>query len=310
MKKRLTLDEIKDILLLKQTTTIQSYVKKGWIPKIAYDEKNMTVDAVILAKKLGVKNFNEPFVHEAAARYTLGLSPINNIFSFCQREKINIYRLGTKGGVRYLFRESDLKKYTEVKLELLTFGIEDEVRKNIAYLIAQSFLTVTKLTNNERSTMVLQRYVQGKSFKKIGEELSISTDTARQTFNKAVKKLGLVLPKIQEWIQSFGLTKYANMSPSDVADLLSSLETENKKLKIVRNKVSHESDLAKKNILETSIKDLNLSREACKDLYKANTKNFEDILGLSREKFRNMKIKSVKEILDLLKSKGFELKRS
>ncbi len=321
IQKQLTLDEVRDILLLSDKHTIESYLEKGWIPKISYNEKNMTIDAVMLARQLGVENFDEPFISEVATRGILGLPAKYDILRFCKKKGVNVYRLGNQMGVRYIFRESDLRKYTGVGLELLPFALEDKVRKNLASLIAGTFWVIIKLIDTERSARIFQRYIEGRTFEEIGQEFDLTRERVRQVYEKAKRRLVHRASKVQEWIHAFGPTKYADMEASDIVELLIKLGAENKLLKTRLSEVLSgqkldeilpEVDIEKQKLLMTPIENLNLSVRAHNVLRALDIKTLGDIIDYSPAdflKFRNMGKKSLAEIKNLVRSKGFKLKK-
>lgn len=320
MEKRLTITEVADILLTKDPRTIKSYVLKGLIPQIAFDENTLTIDSVLLAKELGVKNFDEPFISEDSARNILGLSEKNNIHKFCKDNGINMYRLGNSIGNKFIFRESDFEEHIKAKLELLPYALEVKSRKNLASLIANSLVATTKLFNLGRAADILEMYISGYDIDKLGDRFELTGERVRQVLFKTTSRLRYRSGLIQSWIKVFSPTIYASMPAEEVLKSLIKLKEENLVLtealltkvgKDELKKIISTMDMEELEILNTPVEDLDLSVRLLNTLKFLEIEKFRDILKYSASdfaKYRNCGKKSLIELEALVREKGFKLK--
>ena len=322
-KKELTLREVADILLKNDIRTIESYIAKGWIPEIAYDKSNMAVDAVILAEKLGVKNFDEPFINETEARGILNLSAKVNIISFFKKKGINMYRLANITGSTYLFRKSDLMKHIELKLELIPYGIEGSARKNTLESLVSLFPAFAHLVKIERGVKILKAYIEGGTMEEIGKGYDFTRERTRQILEATKKNYIKVMFKISKWMRVFESTEYATMEPERIIELLEEgkrLKKENAVLRehINQNNNSGESIeqapveqiLAKVELLEKPIKEFDISVRTLNILKSADIKNLNDLKQYSASdvmKFRGAGPIILAEIVKLLEQNGEKL---
>ncbi|MCX6754949.1 MAG: hypothetical protein NT068_00210 [Candidatus Nomurabacteria bacterium] len=327
-KERLSLEEVKNLLLKNDVRTIVSYIGKGWIPEIAYNEKEMSIDAVILAETMGVKDFTEPFIDETEARGILCLPATANIFDFCKKKRINVYRLADIKGVAYLFRKSDLDKYTGLGLELHPFAVEEIQRRNIMSVISEMFPMISRIFETERGVQILERYLEGETLEEIGRIHDLTRERVRQILGKTILRTRHRTPIISKWFKVFSKTEYATLDPEKVLKLLErgkELEKENQTLRISLEAVSRLSNsevnaelskieeiLKKQSILQKPVVDLDLSVRALNTLRACGMETLADVVNFSELEllqFRNFGKKSLDEVKEMLAFHGLTLKQ-
>ncbi len=320
MEKRLTIKEVTNILLKKDYRTIMSYVEKGLIPKIALDEKNMTIDSALLAKELGVEDFDEPFIDENLVREILELPKKINLHKFCKDAGINMYQLSNKHSQKFFFRESDIKNHAEIKIELLPFELEKQSRKNIAVLISEQLIVINIITGTARSAEVLKEFINGYNLKEIGERLGISRERVRQILFLTKKRLSSKSEIIKEWLNVWGDSRFANMRPENILKYTERIVAENFELKNkLLEKISEEEigktisgiDGVKYRILDAPISALEISPRLRNCLTELNIESFRDILNYPAShyfKLKNVGNITLLEIKELVSKNGFQLR--
>lgn len=323
-KERLSLNEVKDILLKDDVRTIVSYIGKGLIPEIAYNEKDMSIDAVILADTIGVKDFTEPFISGTEARVILNLPETANIYNFCKKKRINIYRLEDVKGAEYLFRKSDLDKYTGLSFELHPFAIEEIQRKNIMKVISEMFPMISRIFETERGVQILERYLEGETLEEIGRIHDLTRERVRQILGKTILRTRHRTPIVSKWFKVFSKTEYVTMDPEKVLELLErnkNLESENiilrtsldAELKLSNSEhKSVEEILKKQSILKKPVTELDFSVRALNTLKASDMGTLEAIVKFSEFELLQVKRfgqKSLDEVKDVLALHGLTLKQ-
>ena len=320
----LSLNEVKDILLKDDVRTIVSYIGKGLIPEIAYNEKDMSIDAVILADTIGVKDFTEPFISGTEARVILNLPETANIYNFCKKKRINIYRLEDVKGAEYLFRKSDLDKYTGLSFELHPFAIEEIQRKNIMKVISEMFPMISRIFETERGVQILERYLEGETLEEIGRIHDLTRERVRQILGKTILRTRHRTPIVSKWFKVFSKTEYVTMDPEKVLELLErnkNLESENiilrtsldAELKLSNSEhKSVEEILKKQSILKKPVTELDFSVRALNTLKASDMGTLEAIVKFSEFELLQVKRfgqKSLDEVKDVLALHGLTLKQ-
>ncbi len=327
-KKRLALDEVAAILLIEDSRTIQSYIEKGWIPAISYDEQTMTVDAAMLAKSLGVENFDEPFIEKSEAVKILGVNP-NNMLLYCRRTGINMYQLSDCGRIKFLFRKSDLEKAVQVQLQFHPFGIEEQARRNVAKIVASSLSTICNLFGiDDRSATILKMHLDGKNLEEIGKDQEMSRERVRQILEKIIKRLRWYASKVKDLDDVFKGSSYFSMSAALLRDTLEKSRQYAGENHLLREQVEsltkqlrekgleipdmYPVDMPNTLFLGTKLVDLNLSPRALNCCKAAELETFGDLIKMTKIdllRFRNFGKKSLTELEGLVKSNGFQFKQ-
>lgn len=324
-KERLTFEEVAEILLKKDIYSIKCYVKKGLIPEIAVDEKSMTIDAEILARSIGVLNFDEPFINEKRAREILNIQKPKSILYFCKKKNINVYRITEAKGVAILFRESDLQKHAKINIELLPHGVEDIARKNVTTLLGAIFPTLNIfINNNERDAEIFQKYFEGASLAELGETYSLSTERIRMIIEDTKKKSRHSIIRLKRFISIFGDTEYKRMTPDAILRLLKEekrLREENavllKHLELnsgntLKTEIQLEEILKREKTLQKKLSEFDLSTRTLNILRSKSIETLSDLEKYSEADIlgiRNAGKKVVKEIHNLITELGLNFKK-
>lgn len=324
-KKRLTLEQVAEILLQKDIRTVRSYIEKGWIPQIAYNKEDMSVDAVLLAEQMGVENFDEPFITEDQAIESLNFESRHKFVHFCQKNGINVYRLANKIGVRYLFRASDLQKCLDLELTLLPFALEQSVRRNTLSAISETLSALAVLVDDERGLRIITSYLEGSSVDEIHRNYSnLTRERVRQILASTLRRVNHRAKDVKKWIHVFSKTKYSQIPPGEVLNLINELQAQNSFYKEKFDKIlngadpkqvlaeySEPEDIERNKLLNMHISDLDLGVRAYNMLKAAEITilgelvsfHFEDLL-----KFRNVGKKTETELRELVNEKGLKFK--
>ena len=326
-KKILTIDDVAGILL-KDTRTINSYVKKGIISKPIVDTDIISFDAQTLAEKLGVVDFSEPFIRTEDAETILGLKKGMLTNSYCKKLTIPFYSLSSKEGslrgTRLLFRKSELEgyqqKYTTYIIEADTLWIENVARERMVVMLYGHFDLLIGLINpdfTEKERCVLKEYLQGKKLQDISGNIELTTERVRQILEETKKVFHLKMKAFVDWYQeTCASEKYKGVSPKNIIEGLNlakekirQLETTIHNLKNPNSQVVLENTPELEKILSIEFKDLDLSVRASNCLKDVGIKTFGELIKWSTDdllKFRNFGKKSLDELRDLLHQKGFQ----
>lgn len=315
MGKYLTLGEVEKILLIKNSHTVPSYIKKGIIPKIAINKNSNAIDANFLAKKLGVENFEEPFIDQAEARVILGISDKVDIVSFCKRKGINMYRISSIRGVRYLFRESDLAKHTSFQLEFFPFELEEKEKRTFRKLSNNFLSQMISLFESSRTVEIFISYLSGENLEDIGKKYGVGGERVRQILERNLEKLTERFEKMHGWTEAFRGTKYVTMDPKSFVQTVKNLEFENSylhdKVKEMTIEFGEETQIPLE-ILEIKISNLDISVRAKNCLHDADVFTLKDLQKYKvshLRKIRNLGTRSIDEILGVIAEYGLILEK-
>lgn len=313
---RLTLSEASYILLQSDTQTIQSYIKNGTIPSVAYDFTTETIDTEMLAQQLGVADFREPFIDHATAKKLLKLTKATPVFKYCKQYGINMYRLSNKKGCRYLFRRSDIESHLKLTLEFYPFGYAEIARKNQESLVIEFLTAVLATIDQGRHSDVLKYYLQGRSLQEIGLEFAFTNEWTRQHLKLIRDKMTERITRVTTWVQVFGKTPYAAMNPEDVLKILNFMLTENESLK--KELMQYQSESSKPSMPQAEqlarnvkIVDLEMSKRARNGLRRLDPTmvTLGELAKYTMSDLyyvRDMGKKSVLEVQDILQRYGLK----
>lgn len=335
MNNKLTLQQVADILLCKDIRTINSYIEKGLIPEIAIDKENCTIDTQILAQKMGVLDFKEPFISEVEAKEILGIDHKSPISSFCKKHGINMYRLSSSGGSRFLFRKSDLQDKNKMELTALPIALQNIIMdENFQQIVL--FLDKIKKTNlvyySEREAAIFFLHLKGKSTKEIAEEIStpdypVSSSWVLSRLNRFTRKMKSKLSYFCVLMDTFEDTEYFGMEPVKILENFKNLKKENEEMReyvdslkkrglLIEEEqeiVKTPEEIKREELLSTHIKDLDLSVRLYNTLKDAEYYTLGDIVDLTPEdvlRIRNSGKKNLQELINFLESMGLKLKNS
>ncbi len=326
MNNKLTLQEVADILLLKDIRPIQSYIEKGLIPEIAVDKENFTIDAQILAQKMGVLDFNEPFISEAEAKEILGIDNKSPISYFCKKHGINMYRLSSSGGSKFLFRKSDLIGVNESILTSYPFKLEMEQIKHVSSVLERLYYSTANLSGlREDHLLILNLYMRGYSFKEISEKVQLPRHKVSLVLPKIIKRIVIKLEHISKLIHIFKETNYFYMEPTTVLEQIKYLKKENAEMKVYISKLEKgEIDLNKiqknflsveeikrEELLNTKLIDINFSVRLFNILKENGIKTLRDIIDLRWNdlfNLRKMGKKTLSELEEYLRENNLKFK--
>lgn len=314
----LTLKQTAEILQRKDTRTIQSYVQRELIPKIAYDKASMTINALLLAKEMGVENFDEPFIDEAEARKILGLEAKRSIENYCQTKGINMYRLTNHVRYVYFFRKSDLEKFLQLHLQLLPFSLEGMARRHSLYVINNLFESITDLFGAPRAFEIFCLYLQGENLEEISKKFNLARERIRQIIEKTRKRIEVRTPRIKEWIDVFKNTEYFLEDPNQILKMLEEnkmLKNKNLKLQEALAECSGENEIpflldSEAELELIKVEDLELSVRVFNFLKAEHINTLWQITQQSRKKLlklRNAGRKSVNELERMLRDRELAL---
>jgi DNA-binding CsgD family transcriptional regulator len=246
--KKLTLDEVAKILCTS-VRTVKSYVAQGLLPLISIFE-NEYIDFEGLAERLGVKDFNEPFIATAEARESIAID--NLTAEVCKKKGIPFYRLKNSGGVVLLFRKSELEiwknRYDELILEYNPTMLNDIHRDNLLrtswYLVEYASWSIAP-----RERDILARFMRGKSCKEIGGEFDLTPNRIREILSKAVRRMKHTsrLLKILRGLNDVEASEWSFLEVDErVEQLKNLLEFEKKLSEREKNLSEKEADLSKR----------------------------------------------------------------
>lgn len=319
---KLTFEQVKNLLLLTDIRTIKSYVKNGHIPKIAIDEENFTIDAVLLAKEMGVENFDEPFISSQEAHEILEL-PLGRINeSYCKNKGLNYYRLKNSLKTELLFRKSEIESYLSV--ELKHFPLQYEKAMRLKYFLElgnylERIIDILSLSDKQRK--VFLGYLNGENIKNLSVIHSLNQREIRQIINKAFSKSVLKLNSTESWMRALRDANFLLKEPDKLVKHLNDLQNaknENeilkKRLEVYESRQNYsETENSMYRLLNTPIEELDLSVRLYNILnlyeyrYKINMKTLDDtrkVNCLDFLKLPNAGKKSLIELEELLQSKG------
>lgn len=294
LNQKLTFEQVRDILLVKDMRTVKSYVKNGWIPEIAIDEENFTIDAVALAKEMGVKNFNEPFISSKEAHEMLEL-PIGRINeSYCKNKGLNYYRLKNSLKTELLFRKSEIDSYLSMKLKHFPFEYEKVARLKY-FLELSGFLEkvakVANLTDQQRE--IFLAYLSGANLDNISKiHNDLTHSRIQQIINKSFRRSISKLYFTESWMQSLDKANFLHIEPDKLVEYVNDLQKakiENKilkeRLEIYEPKPIHIKEIETAKLLNTPIEDLDLKVRAHNCLYAGGIKTLGDITKITPSDF-------------------------
>jgi hypothetical protein len=321
-EQELTFEQVKEILLLKDIRTIKSYVGKGLIPKVAIDEYGFTINAVFLAKEIGVENFDEPFIsHEEAAKL-LGISMVKLSLSFCQKKGLSFYRLRNGLNLELLFRKSDIVSFLQPKLESFPFEYAKIDRMRSFLETFGFFQSIESIMNEpEFKTKIFVAYLSGVELEEIGNMNQLTRERVRQVVNSLTRKTISKLNFVGKWIHALKEEGYLHIDPKNFTDYVNRLKKENERLSFQLKqctcevgetlKMSDEEERFSK-LLATAIYDLDLSVRSCNGLKAARVETLKDLIDCTEAdlmKYRYLGKKSLEEIKELLSGYNLSLKK-
>lgn len=319
---KLTFEEVMNILLVKDMRTIKSYVKDGWIPEIAIDKENFTIDAVALAKEMGAENFDELFISSMEAHEMLGLPQGSINQAFCKNKGLNYYRLKNSLRMELLFRKSEIESY--LSIELKHFPFEGEKVTRLKYFLEiNGFLEIladaTELSESERG--IFLAYLDGKNLENISKIHNLEKSRIRQILDKVLRKSISKLNFTEKWLEALREANFLHIQPTKLVEYvndLHKLKVENQilkeRLKVYEPELITETneEIMLRKLLDTPIEDLDLSVRAYNCLRNEGVNNLGDITKIEPSNFLKWRLAGKKTLLEieaLLESKGLSFKK-
>ncbi len=330
VNKKFKLDQIAEILLVKDTRTIKDYVEKGLIPKIELDNGSLTIGAQELAKALNVTDFNEKFISAKDAQKIFSLeTPLTEMI--CLKKGIPFFCLGerNKKGRKLLFKESLLRAWiqkSQVMLNVDINWIENLQRERLLSQIRPILEILAKSTGfgGRWTKDITKAYFYGASQQEIAYKTGLSNDKIQQVLQKMNRRMIYTTKKISEWVSNLDENDYGLViDPQSLFRELESFKKQNIRLQaellqaqsLIREKGlkfsfdPNDKIVDDPNIL-TPVKQLDLSKQIQNILKVSEIKTFGEMLELSKFdylKLRNFGKKSLIELQNFLKEKGYKL---
>lgn len=322
-KQVLTFNQVKEILLIKDTRTLLSYIEKGLIPRIAVDESVMIIDQELLAREMNVENFDEPFISHAESAKLLDVPEKSLNAKFCKKKGLTYYRLRNGLKQELLFRKSDIEKFLAPtiegvplnvqRLQLLTTQLE---QVSFFHKVGERLLYMSE----ERLT-IYQMYLSGEDFECIAKKADLTKERVRQILYKLIRRTSCSLEKIEAWGKAFHDAEYLGWDPKGFVAYVKRLESENFALRkqveqcTCKNQEDEVQELSEEEhkraeMLGKNIQDLDLSVRAYNCLRAARIETFGDLIQYTPRdltRFRFFGRKSLIEIEELVASFGFSL---
>lgn len=187
----LSFEEVAKILLAKDMRTIKSYVERGLIPAVKINNDEY-IESVDLIEKLGIKNFDEPFMSAREAEKFLNFK-YNLTCHTCEMKRIPFYRLKNLEKAMLFFRKSELEiwknRKDELSLEYNAVLLSDTHRDHLLKM-SWKLTNITVLNNlNATERDVAFLFLKGISIEKIVEKLGVSKIMLKKTISKIERRL-------------------------------------------------------------------------------------------------------------------------
>lgn len=192
MSQKITMDELKKLLIINNNRTIDSYVSKKLIP-CEYDlDGNTLFDRKQILSILGLKPDNdEPLITSKEAIQILGINHLNKLGSFLKSRKIPHYVIKNEKGMQRYFLRSEIDAALKFSYEWDN-DFPDYVARTffLAETIKFIFNTslISGLTDYEQK-LLDDIIFHKKSLKEKAEEDGVSRERIRQKFQLACKKV-------------------------------------------------------------------------------------------------------------------------
>lgn len=313
---KLTFEEVMDILLVKDMRTIKSYVKDGWIPEIAIDKENFTIDAVALAKEIGVLNFDEPFISSKEAHEMLGLRQGSINQPFCKSKGLSYYRLKNSFKMELLFRKSEIESYLSTKLNYFPFEYEKVVR--LKYFLElngflESVADIADLSDNHRA--IFLAYLNGENLDNLSKIHNSSKSSIRKTLDITLRKNISKLYFTSSWMKALREANFLHIEPTKLVEYVNDLQKVKRENQILKERLKvyepktideTEAEIKLRKLLDTPIEHLDIGVRVYNCLRDNNIKTFGDITRIRKSdflKYKNAGKKSLVEVEELLESK-------
>lgn len=331
VNEKFNLDQVAKILLVKDLRTIKDYAEKGLIPKIELGNNSLTIGAQELAEALNVTDFNEKFICGKDAQEILELrTPITE--ALCLKKGIPFFCLGkgNQGGRKLLFRKSLLIAWLEksqITLGVDIHWIENLQRERLLSHLRPIFEILAKSTGfgGGRTRLIAKAYFNGATLQEIADETGLTSSRIQQVLQKMNRRMMYTTEKISGWVSNLDEDDYGLViNPQNFLNELESTKNQNLRLKaqllqaqnlIHQNglKFSFESNDQINNdvILLEHVSDLEISVRLYNALKAAEIRTLGEILEFSKSdylKFRNFGKKSLTELEEFVKLKGYELR--
>lgn len=188
---KLTFEEVAKILLAKDMRTIKSYVERGLIPAVKINNDEY-IESVDLIEKLGIKNFDEPFMSAREAEKFLSFK-YNLTCHTCEMKRIPFYRLKNLEKAMLFFRKSELEIWKNREGELsfeYDTSLLDDIHRHHILKMSWKLTNITILNNlDAQENMVASLFLKGVSVEKIAEKLGVSKITLKKTLSKIERRL-------------------------------------------------------------------------------------------------------------------------
>lgn len=319
-KKQLTIDEVADIFRATPRT-INSYIEEGLIPSTKIDDSSH-IFLEELAQKLGVKDFNEPFITSKEAQEFL---ESNKIFdaAFCKKEGIPFYRLSNSKETKLLFRKSELEiwknRRDELSLEYDPIMLSDIHRDN---LLKYAWHVVKKILFHlpERDAEIYDLFLCGATLEEVAIKSDFSKLRVKQIIEKSTRELsffamefskiiklylesGLSIDEISEFIKNYSY-KVSEINKKEKTLLILKEEFVN----FLEKEMSDDFVSEKTNpILKKKLRDFDLSVRALNCLKAAEVETLEELCSFEKNdllKFRNFGKKAMSEIVKFVEEEN------
>ena len=165
------------------------------------------------------------------------------------------------------------------------------------------------LLDEKIAAVLFERYKQGMTFDAIGKLHGVSRKRARQIIEKGLRKLRH--PSVCRYIR-FGVSGVLRMEKIEAADTARKRASEQNIKKILGDCVEKGVTVVEQmDLLDTPVKQLNLSTRSCNGLIRGGCETLGDVLNLSGQQLiamRNIGEKCRREIIFTLEGMGFDCK--
>lgn len=307
---KLTIDDIISKGIAKSERAVRWHIQNGILPEPTIEDGTWYFEKESIAKQIGVKSLNEPFINIWEASRVLKFSRAK-VAKYCRTNLLPYYFFPRPGGgFKYLFRKSEIER--AVHNDIYKWN-ETYVHKsktiNFIREIFQRLLSNEAFIQNlkQQEIEVLQAVlVKGKSGKETLQSIdnALIVEDIKSNFLSAMRK----------FLKQMDINNSAIYQMVEANQKLREENTHVRKLTSESKKIPSAPRPAKpsKALLEIPVENLGLRNPVVKHLKAANILTLGNLIKCSEKKLLRIKhigIKSLHEIKRQLAEKSIDLAR-